>query len=295
LRHFESDPIQLKFMKYLTALFFVVSLFLRLEAQKKGTTIYENLTTKKTYSVSLSSSQRGGYVSYKVDGVSVKKEVYQKYQNGFDSMDACCPCILKTYDKNEVLIREAIQCSDCVVGYLKEFYPNGKVKLLAYYKENPTGDWSNIFRRGYCYVEDGTWLYYNENGEIVSIEIWKDGDFIEQKPQGKKPEAWRIELLVNGELPMDNKIYMDELEGFEIAISYKNENKYSNLKAMVSVGRLGQKKQSFEMALADINAASIEQMVKSVGPKADERLSMDISILAGAEKLQTWYLEVIAE
>lgn len=282
-------------MKYLITLLIIVTSFLHLEAQNKEISTYENLPTKKTYSVSLSSSQRGGYTSYKVDGVKVGKEVYQKYKDGLDNMDACCPCILMTYDKNEKLISEAIQCTDCVVGYLKEYYPNGKVKLLAQYKENPTGDWSNISNRGYCYKEDGTWLYYNENGEIVSIEIWKDGEFIEQKPKGEKPEIWRMELLVNGETPSDNQIYMDELETFQIIPYYKNDHKFSHLKVVISIGVIGNKKQEYEISFEDLGAQKIKDIISNIETDKVKNIQMDISIFADEEKIQTMYLGVIPE
>ncbi|MBI1227444.1 MAG: hypothetical protein GC192_19590 [Bacteroidetes bacterium] len=282
-------------MKYLLNTLLFCSFLFQLNAQNKEIPTYENLTVKKTYNVSISSSKRGGYITYEVDGVKVKKDVYQKYKDGFDNMEDCCPCILKTYDKDEVLLKEAVQCSDCVVGYLKEFYPNGKVKILGHYKENTTGDWFNIFYRGYCYVQDGDWFYYDEYGNIVKIETWRNGEFIEQKPKGKKPEAWKAELLVNGEMPRENKIYIDELEDFEIILYYKNESRFKDLAVQVSLAEIGKKKKSFNIPFKDLNAQEIKRLVSSIKNDSSQSLRMDVTVLNGEEKLKTMYLEVITE
>jgi hypothetical protein len=63
----------------------------------------------------------------------VKKSIYEKHQSTWKNMENCCPCILKSYNENDILLREAVSCNDCRVGWFKEFFPNGNLKLTGFY------------------------------------------------------------------------------------------------------------------------------------------------------------------
>ena len=173
--------------------------------QSDSSNVYKKLETKKFYSVGLSSQTINGKRTYNVNGKKVSKSKYDKYKSTWKDMETCCPCVLKSYDENEILIREAVSCTDCEVGHFKEFYPNGTIKLQGRFKENPTGNWENIWDRGYCNVPDGQWLYFNKNGDTLYSEFWENGEFVKQEPEQKTNEIWKVELTLNGE-SADKKI-----------------------------------------------------------------------------------------
>ena len=88
----------------------------------------------------------------------------------------------------DVLLSEGVYCTDCGVGFFKEFYPDGNVKLSGKYKENPTGNWKNYN----CQVEHGQWVYFKENGDTLYSEYWNNGEFIKQVPEQSKMEIWKV-------------------------------------------------------------------------------------------------------
>ncbi|MEM6725621.1 MAG: hypothetical protein AAF598_16385, partial [Bacteroidota bacterium] len=158
-----------------------------LSAQTDSTSVYSNLETRKFYSVGLYSSTGTGQPSiYEVNGKPVSKAVFEKYQRSWDKMATCCPCWLRSFDEHEVLLRESVSCTDCGVGKYLEYYPSGVLKIKGQFKENPTGDWEDIYHRGYCNVMVGEWIYYHENGSVAYRETWEDGDFIRQEPASGK-------------------------------------------------------------------------------------------------------------
>jgi antitoxin component YwqK of YwqJK toxin-antitoxin module len=109
-----------------------------------------------------------------MNGNVVDKPIYDKYKSAWKNMETCCPCILRSYDENDILLSEQVSCTDCGVGWFKEYYPNGNLRLTANIKKNPTGDWKNIWERKYCNIEIGQWDYFNENGKKIYSEFWKE-------------------------------------------------------------------------------------------------------------------------
>ncbi len=105
--------------------------------------VYKNLETRKFYSVQMSANQSGEKNVYEVNGKKVSKMTYNKYYSKWKNMVTCKPCILESYDENDILISKGIQYTDCSVGFRITYYPNKKIKLIAHYKENDTGNWKN--------------------------------------------------------------------------------------------------------------------------------------------------------
>ncbi len=228
--------------------------------------------------------------------MKVEKAVYDKYHAAWEELENCCPCILMTYDKDDVLLTEAVQCTDCFVGYYKEFYPNGRLKLLGHHKENPTNDWNDIFKRGYCGVEDGKWIYYNEDGQIIKIETWKDGSFVEQKPTGNKPEIWKVDKWVNDEIWQGGTIDTGNFGAFEIVLRYKNEHRFNAVNTILSIGFIGKKTQEYEMPMSELNADKLIEIAQSFKGWNNKILSAEIAIYGDGELIQTLHLNLkIAE
>jgi antitoxin component YwqK of YwqJK toxin-antitoxin module len=128
--------------------------------------------------VSLKAETGPGYARYYVNENEVRKIVYDSYKKLRDNIEKCTPCYLKSYDEDDNLITESAQFTDCPIGKWIEYYKNGVVKEQGQFKENHTGDWSNIYGRGFCNVQVGLWKYFDEKGKLFKIELYKDGVLI---------------------------------------------------------------------------------------------------------------------
>lgn len=169
-------------------LFLLTAFIVRASAQKdSAASIYKDLDTIVRYNVNLASGPAkdcshfdGNYpVKYFVNCKEVSQAEYLKYKRANDSIKECKPCYMRTLDTNGVLLRTAVQYGDCVVGSWTEYYPDGKIKVSGHYKENDTGNWNNLWKRGYCSRKEGEWIYYDEHGNITKKEKYKDDKLIE--------------------------------------------------------------------------------------------------------------------
>lgn len=68
----------------------------------------------------------------------------------------------------------------CHVGAFTAFYPGGKIRTTGHYKENTTGDWSDLKNRGLCSVPDGEWKEYSEDGTLTKTYIYEDGKVVKE-------------------------------------------------------------------------------------------------------------------
>lgn len=149
--------------------------------------VYKGLDTIVHYYVNLASGPAkdcshfdGNYpVKYFVNCKEVSQTEYLKYKEANDRIKECKPCYMKTLDSSGVLLRTAVQYGDCIVGNWTEYYPDGKIKVTGQYKENDTGNWNNLWKRGYCSRKEGEWCYYDENGNITKKEKYKDDKLVE--------------------------------------------------------------------------------------------------------------------
>jgi antitoxin component YwqK of YwqJK toxin-antitoxin module len=135
---------------------------------------YKDLQTLKTYAVNSSSLISADTSWFKLNDNNVDEKTYRKFSQYVSAYDQCRPCVMLSFDTSERLRYKSISYGDCRVGYWIEYYPDGKVKVIGHYKENETGNWDNLFARGYC-REDGIWTYFNSKGSVTCSEIWKEG------------------------------------------------------------------------------------------------------------------------
>jgi hypothetical protein len=124
--------------------------------------------------------------------------------------------------KRDNLIRKSVSCTDCGVGWFKTYYKNGNLELTGEYKENPTGNWDDIWDRGYCSVPDGKWTYFKENGDTLYSEFWDNGVFVKQVPEQTKVEIWDIEIQLNGKDADTLSIPIVNIGDLIIKPKYKN-------------------------------------------------------------------------
>lgn len=188
---------------------------------------YLNLKRIKVYSGNFDIQPINSEILYKIDEAVVSKYEFDKLTSSWQTLDTCCPCIVTFYDKNEILIREQVLCRGYEVGYVKDFYPNGKLKMTGQYMENHTGNWNYLVETGRCCVHDGIWVYYNPNGDTTYTEVWEKGKYIGQFPEQPKTE------ILSTWLTLDNKYLYNEIIRFEdvnklnVEMTFKNSHRDS--------------------------------------------------------------------
>lgn len=181
----------------------------------------KNLKTKKVYSVARFMQWKDGKYTYKINGKEVTDSIYNKYGKNYKTLKSCRPCIIKSFDENDSLIREAVSYKGVDIGWFKEFYENGNLKLTG----NNSGN-----------IKNGQWVYFSEQGDTLYSEYWENGKFIKQIPEQNKTEIWTIEFSINGE-PADKKtIFPNQLKEIVITPKFKNNSRDSaNLMAKLNV------------------------------------------------------------
>jgi antitoxin component YwqK of YwqJK toxin-antitoxin module len=137
----------------------------------------ETLITKTIFKdekmVKTKSKKKKG--KYTIDNKQTNKAHYNRINQQSMTIDDCKPCWLRYLDEAGKLLQEGFSYSDCALGERIEYYSSGKIKVSRFYKTNNTNDWVNFP----CSVADGSWTYYDENGKIERIEIYKDGNKIQ--------------------------------------------------------------------------------------------------------------------
>jgi antitoxin component YwqK of YwqJK toxin-antitoxin module len=280
-------------MRKHTLLLILIIAFGQAFGQTDTTTIYKELEIKKFYSVGLSYEMINGKETYEVNGKKVSKATYRKYESTWKNTETCCPCILKSYDENDVLIREAVSCTDCGVGWFKEFYPNGNVKLSGRYKENTSGNWNDIWVRGFCSVPDGQWTYFSAKGDTLYSEFWKDGAFVKQVPEQVTNEIWNVELTLDGESVSKKVLTPEQVRLLVLTPKFKNSSKTNNnftIKFEVSAVGHPQNEKSFTMdSFKDID---VLQMLSEVGIPSDKKASFSLMLLDNGKTIAIYYLDI---
>jgi antitoxin component YwqK of YwqJK toxin-antitoxin module len=122
------------------------------------------LPVKKFYSVSLGYDQIGEKYTYRLNDKEVSKAVYDKYNTVWMNIDKCRPCVLESYDENDILLTKGVQFTDAQQGFWIEYYPNGKVKLV--------GNFKGLSKK------HGTWTYFDDAGTVTKIEIYRNDKLI---------------------------------------------------------------------------------------------------------------------
>jgi hypothetical protein len=142
--------------------------------------VYGKLDTLKFYDVELETETYRNRTTYWVDHKEVDKKTYDFYDYHWKNVDRCTPCFLKTYDSSERLLKEGVQYGDCNIGVWTEYSLTGKIRLKGHFKENDTGDWNEIWKRGLCTVKHGKWIHYDPNGEVLYVLYYENGLEVEE-------------------------------------------------------------------------------------------------------------------
>ena len=109
----------------------------------------------------------------------INKELFDSLKATKQNMINCKPCVLNYFDDAGNIIQSSMQYGDCLVGDYYQYYPSGQLKVKGSWKKNFTGKWKRIWKRGYCSVIDGEWIYYSEEGDVLKTETYKNGVLIE--------------------------------------------------------------------------------------------------------------------
>lgn len=154
--------------------------------QKDNTkSIYKDLPVKKFYTVNTETVSENGSIIYKAGGKVIDKVTFDKYAEARKNPENCKPCILETYDANEILVSKAVKYKDCPVGYWYNYYPSGKIKTIGHYRENESDVWDPLWDAGYC-MKHGTWTEYDEKGKVKSFETYDFGNLKVSKAKKSK-------------------------------------------------------------------------------------------------------------
>ncbi len=279
-------------MKPITSILALFVLINQMYGQIDTTTIYKNLESKKFYSVNIYSENQKGETVYKVNGKIVSKSTYDKYKSKWKNINNCCPCILESYDEDENLISEAVSCTDCRVGWFKTYYKNGNIELAGKYKENPTGNWDDIWNRGYCSVPDGKWTYFSEDGDTLYSEFWNNGVFIKQIPEQNKVEIWDIKVQFKGQDIKTCTIPIAKIGKLTIQPKYKNSNIDSKIKIEFEVSANGHKMNKKEFSLQSFKKIDVSEMLSEVGIPKDKKTSFLLNVYSEGKVIRSFYLNV---
>jgi len=244
-------------------------------------TDYENLKTKKFYSLGIFFQYDSGESKYKVsDKEANKKTIYRKYEKTWGNMETHYPCILKSFDEDNSLLREAVSCTYCGVGSFKEFFSNGQVKPSGRYNENPTGSWDDIWNRNYSSTPDGQRIYYDEKGIILCSEFWKEGSFIKQIPEHTTTKNGEIDLTLNGDNVGQKMLLTDQLKDLIVTPKFENTSTYSvNLTAEFQVSALGWKSLKQIFTLDSFKLFNPNKYLLENGYKTQDKIKYESIVL----------------
>ncbi len=268
--------------------------FAQVDLTKTDTTksVYTGLEIRKFYRVGYSSSSTDGKTTYKLNDKEVSKSTYDKYHDTWKNMETCKPCILVTYDINDKLLYKGIQYTDCPVGFWIEYFPNGKVKLIGYYKENTSGNWDSAWDRGFC-RPDGTFTYFNDKGEELYSEYWKDGQFLKQVPEQAKTELWNVALTLDS-MKVDKQVLTPkQVSEIKIIPQFKNSSTVgTNITIKFQVGAVGHTDVEQIFTIDNFNTIDVQGMFKKAGIKSSETASCALMIYNNGVNVFNYWLTV---
>ena len=270
----------------------ILFFFSQIFGQSNKSTVYKNLKTKKVYSVSLSTFISDEKVIYEVNDQAVSKSVYNKYKSKWKNFKSCCPCILKSYDVNDILLSKTVSCTDCGVGWFETYYPNGNIELKGSYKENPTGNWEDIWNRGYCHVPNGQWIYFNEVGDTLYSEFWDNGTFIKQEPEQLEVEIWDVEIKLFNQDANTLTIPVDKVGDLSIEPQYKNSNRSNKLSLSFKVTALGHKVNERKFTLDSFKDIDVDSMLSEVGIPKEKQTSFVLTVYDNDIAIKSFYLKI---
>lgn len=263
--------------------------------QHDSSTVYKNLKVVKYYFINLLSAETiiGGDTTYQANGKEINKTTYDKYLISRQDWQNCCPCIIESYDENDNLLAESVSCGgECIVGWLKGYYPNGKMRFIGSYKENPTEDWSNIWERNYCSIKNGLWIYFDENGDTLYSELWDNGEFVKQDPEQNKAEIWDVELILNNQKIDTQLIDLNQVSNLIINPRYKNSSISSNLTLSFEVSALYHKLIKKEFTINTFKLIDVALMLNEAGIPKEKKTSYTLYVYSDNKLLKRFSLNV---
>lgn len=224
--------------------------------------------------------------------INNKEATEPEYNQGLANISRCTPCIVKDYNENNIEISESVSYSDCLVGWQKIFFPNGKLKLLAQYKENISGHWDNLWERGLCSIPDGKWIYFNEQGDTLYTELWRNGEFIKQIPEQMSVEIWDIELILYGQKIDQQLLRSDEIGNLGIKPLYKNGNISNKLTVGFEVSSTGYKVIEKRFSLNSFKNIDVDSMLMEAGIPKEKTASFVLSVYNNEQIIKQFYLNL---
>jgi|WetSurMetagenome_2_1015567.scaffolds.fasta_scaffold824612_1 hypothetical protein len=121
--------------------------------------------------------------TYFVQGKEISKYRYLQNQKAFDKFSdrSGTPYRLITFDLDSVKISDYIMIGSCRCGFYYLFYPNGKLKISGEYHELTDEELQvKNQKKGDCNpAKNGTWTYYDSNGNKIKTEQYVNGELIE--------------------------------------------------------------------------------------------------------------------
>lgn len=142
-----------------------------------------------TYDVNLDAGMTTLGKQYRANGQVISKEKYDMYKLHWENSLKCAPCILKTLDASGHPKSEAYSYMDCFIGYYKEFYPDGKIKVEGQFLNFETSSDRSQYENRKCNIRTGQWIYYGANGNKELIENYENGVLISSEVPKANPET----------------------------------------------------------------------------------------------------------
>jgi len=192
-------------------------------------------------------------------------EIYANQSNVFEAIKSCTPCLVRYHEKQAVLKYEAIQFGDCFIGSYQEYFPSGEIKLRGQFRGSSKDISDGSLNKEFCSIPDGKWLYYNQIGEIKAIEIWEKGEFIEQKPNSKKVEIWKVQLFLN-EVEVDTStVSIKDFHKLQVIPRYKNTYTSNALSVKLELSAVRYKTIHKSFPIEEFPSVQIKELIHELG------------------------------
>jgi hypothetical protein len=108
----------------------------------------------------------------------VSKEEYDAFIANEKKFDNCRGCWLKSYNTNNILIREGLFDTDCPIGEVRSYDGfTGKIMTKSFWKVLEDSEKTRFANR--CSLRIGDWIYFKPDGSKEKIERYRDDVLIE--------------------------------------------------------------------------------------------------------------------
>ncbi len=86
----------------------------------------------------------------------------------------------KNYNKDNLLLFEALKYNSCYIGAFVDYWENGKIKTTGQYLKNTTDNWAKLQSRSLCSVHDGEWKNFDQTGKLTKTVVYKKGKIVKE-------------------------------------------------------------------------------------------------------------------